>query len=155
MVGQQRTICHDRFLAPDMMSSLAETVMRQPHLLSISCLLSRLFRRKLEIGIGGSGTARCSMTELEEQLTCERRQSHEQMQQMQSALEEQRVQVAGLTPSRTGALDQALAEERAQRALSRNSWMRYRDRLIGSTSWNCVGRSSSSNGGTRTASFGQ
>ena len=55
------------------------------------------------------------ITELEEQLTCERRQSHEQMQQMQSALEEQRVQVADLS-SRTGALDQALAEERAQRA---------------------------------------
>ncbi|MBI4002509.1 MAG: response regulator [Nitrospira defluvii] len=55
------------------------------------------------------------ITALEEQLTCERQQSHEQIQQMQSALAEQRLQVADLS-SRTGALDQALTEERAQRA---------------------------------------
>ena len=54
------------------------------------------------------------ITALEEQLACERRQGHEQIQQMQNALEQQRVQVADLS-SRTGALDQALAEERAQR----------------------------------------
>lgn len=55
------------------------------------------------------------ITALEEQLACECRQSHEQIQQMQSALDEQRLQVADLS-SRTGALDQALTEERAQRA---------------------------------------
>lgn len=55
------------------------------------------------------------LTELEETLACERRQSHEQMEQMQRALDEQRAQVEDLL-SRTGALDQALAEERAQRA---------------------------------------
>lgn len=53
--------------------------------------------------------------ELEEQLACERRQSHEQIQQLQNSLEEQRAQVAGLD-SRNGELDQALADERAQRA---------------------------------------
>lgn len=55
------------------------------------------------------------LTELEETLACERRQSHEQMEQMQRALDEQRAQVEDLL-SRIGALDQALAEERAQRA---------------------------------------
>lgn len=55
------------------------------------------------------------ITELEEQLASEQRQSHEQVQQLQNSLEEQRAQVADLV-SRTGALDQTLAEERVQRA---------------------------------------
>jgi CheY-like chemotaxis protein len=53
--------------------------------------------------------------ELEGQLACERRQSHEQVQQLQNSLEEQRAQVAGLD-SRNGELNQALVEERARRA---------------------------------------
>ncbi len=55
------------------------------------------------------------LTELQELLACERRQSQEQIEQLQRALEEQRTQVQNLL-SRSGALDQALAEERAQRA---------------------------------------
>ncbi len=55
------------------------------------------------------------ITELEERLSCERRQSQQQIEQIQSTLKEQRVQVADLL-SRTGALDQTLIEERAERA---------------------------------------
>lgn len=55
------------------------------------------------------------IAELEEQLACEGRQSHEQIQQLQTALAEQRAQVED-SSSRMAALDQALAEERAQRA---------------------------------------
>ncbi len=54
------------------------------------------------------------IAELEEQLVCERRQTHEQLQQMQNALEEHRAQIAGLS-SRTEMLNQALEDERAQR----------------------------------------
>jgi len=54
--------------------------------------------------------------ELEEKLASERRQSHEQVQQLKNALEEQGARVADLD-SRTGALDHALAEERSQRAV--------------------------------------
>lgn len=53
--------------------------------------------------------------ELEEQLASERRQSHEHIQQMQSALDEHREQVENLS-SRTQTLDQKLAEESEQRA---------------------------------------
>lgn len=55
------------------------------------------------------------IAELEEQLACEGRQNHEQIQQLQTALAEQRAQVED-SSSRMAALDQALAEERAQRA---------------------------------------
>ncbi|WHZ15071.1 MAG: hypothetical protein OJF52_001912 [Nitrospira sp.] len=54
------------------------------------------------------------IAELEEQLACEGRQSHEQIQQLQTALAEQRAQVEDWS-SRMAALDLALAEERAQR----------------------------------------
>jgi CheY-like chemotaxis protein len=53
--------------------------------------------------------------ELEETLACERRQNHEQIQQLKNALEEQGRRVAELD-SRTRALDHALAEERSQKA---------------------------------------
>ena len=55
------------------------------------------------------------LTELEETLACERRQSHERIEQMQRALEEQGAQVQDLL-SRSAALDEALVEQRAQRA---------------------------------------
>ncbi len=54
------------------------------------------------------------ITELEEQLGGERRQSQEQLQQIQEVLSEQREQIAALS-SRTQVLDQSVAEERAQR----------------------------------------
>lgn len=54
------------------------------------------------------------ITELEEQLGGERRQSQEQLQQIQDVLSEQREQIAALS-SRAQALDQSVAEERAQR----------------------------------------
>ncbi|WHZ21384.1 MAG: hypothetical protein OJF47_000496 [Nitrospira sp.] len=54
------------------------------------------------------------IAELEEQLACEGRQSREQIQQLQTALAEQRAQVEDWS-SRMAALDQALAMERAQR----------------------------------------
>ncbi len=55
------------------------------------------------------------ITELEEQLGGERRQSQEQLQQIQDVLSEQREQIAALS-AHTQALDQSVAEERAQRA---------------------------------------
>ena len=55
------------------------------------------------------------VTELEETLACERRQSHERIEQVQRALEEQGAQVQDLL-SRSAALDETLVEERAQRA---------------------------------------
>lgn len=54
------------------------------------------------------------ITELEEQLGCERRQSQEQLQQIQHLSDEQREQIAELS-SRTEALDHSVAEEREQR----------------------------------------
>jgi CheY-like chemotaxis protein len=55
------------------------------------------------------------LTELEEILAGERRQAHERIEHMQRSLEEQGAQVQDLL-SRRAALDEALLEERAQRA---------------------------------------
>ncbi len=54
------------------------------------------------------------ITELEEQAEAERRQSQEQLHQIQQVLSEQREQIAALS-TRAQSLEQSVAEERAQR----------------------------------------